>query len=141
MSWTIDITFEPVPADTERAWELLDRLREEEEKREYGSPPSDRMRELYSRLVAKYPCITEDERSPWADGPLINDFGEKLTTVGVITSRIEDSLPLIIETATDMGFTVFDPGDEAIHRPRGWVAEYPMDSAQAARKPWWKFWG
>jgi hypothetical protein len=140
VSWTIDITYEPVAADTKRAWKQLDALREEEEAREYGTLPSGRMLELYGRLVARYPCITEDPSSPWSDGPLIYDFGDKLTTVGVVTSRIEDALPVIIETATDMGFTVFDPGDEAIHRPKGWQAPVETNREGTSKKPWWMFW-
>jgi hypothetical protein len=77
------------------------------------------LRRLYDRLTLKFPCIMEDPNSPWADGPLINDFGDKLATVGVIVSRMEEALPFVIETATDMGFTVFDAGAEEIFRPKG----------------------
>jgi hypothetical protein len=119
MSWVIEITHVPVASVDEDAWEQLETLREEEEAHEYGEPPSEPLRRLYDRLTLKFPCIMEDPNSPWADGPLINDFGDKLATVGVIVSRMEEALPFVIETATDMGFTVFDAGAEEIFRPKG----------------------
>lgn len=141
MSWVIEIADGDFPADTDVAWELLDELREEDEAREFGSPPSERMEALYWRLTARYPCITENPDSPWSDGPLINNFGERLAAVGFITSGMAEALPFVIETATEMGFTVFDGGDDAIHRPRGWQA--PKEDILPAKhnsKPWWRFW-
>jgi hypothetical protein len=141
MSWVIEIADGDFPADTELAWELIEQLRDEEEQREFGSPPSERMLALYQKLTARYPCITEDPGSPWADGPLINDFGERLAAVGFITSGMAQALPFAIETATEMGFTVFDGGNETIHRPKGWQA--PIEdllSTKRGSKPWWKFW-
>jgi len=120
MSWVVEIVSVPVADEIDDAWEQLAELREEEDAREYGSAPSEPMNELYRRLTARYPCITESPESPWSDGPLINNFGDKLTTVGIIVSQIEQTLPFVVETATEMGFTVFDAGDERIYRPKNW---------------------
>lgn len=141
MSWVIEITHVPVAAALEDAWHQLDELREEEDAREYGSPPSEPLRRLHDRLTERYPCIMEDSNSPWSDGPFINDFGDKLATIGIITSRIEDALPFVIETAIEMGMTVFDPGDEQIHRPKDWTApaEWSLPASKPP-KPWWRFW-
>jgi hypothetical protein len=140
MSWVIEITHVPVAPVDEDAWEQLEILREEEEAHEYGAPPSKPLRRLYDRLSLRFPCILEDANSPWADGPLINNFGDQLATVGLIVSRMEDALPFVIETATDMGFTVFDAGAEEIFRPKGWQPPEMPPAAFETRKPWWKLW-
>ena len=149
MSWVVEITHVPVADTLDEAWDQLDELREEESGREYGAPPSEPLRQLYERLTAKFPCILVDSDSPWSDGPLINNFGDKLATIGIVVSQMEEALPFVIDTATGMGMTVFDAGDEQIHRPKGWrppvesVSSAPIASASSAptpRKPWWRFW-
>ena len=143
MSWTIEIVTSDIPYDDEDAWLLLEELREEDDQHEYGDPPSPELAELCRRLTARYPCITEtdDPASPWADGPLINNFGDKMATLGIVTSRMEEALPFVIETATEMGFTVFDAGDETIHRPKGWKRppQSPIPATPPSR-PWWRSW-
>lgn len=141
MSWVVEITHVPVAAALDEAWLQLDELREEEDAREYGDPPSEPLRKLYDRLTERFPCIMEDSTSPWSDGPLINNFGGKLATIGIVTSRIGDALPFVIETATNMGMTVFDAGDEQIHRPVGWKPPLEWSLPVPTRaKPWWRFW-
>ena len=121
MSYSFDITAEPIPDDDGDAWEELDRLRvkEDESGHQYGDPPGQHFLPLYEALTKKYPCITtpEGENSPWADGPLLNNFGRTHTVLAISYSRVDDALPFIIRTATSMGFTLFDPQDERIHRP------------------------
>jgi hypothetical protein len=141
MSWTVEIVTVPIADDVERAWVQLEGLREEADAREYGAAPSDVLAEFYRRLTVRYPCITVDPDSPWSDGPLINNFGDKVATIGIITPRLPEALPFVIETATDMGLTVFDAGDERIHRPRGWIARPAASTPEAsAGNPWWRFW-
>jgi hypothetical protein len=141
MSWTIEIVSVPVAEDADQAWAQLENLREEADARDYALPPSERMIELYRRLTARYPCITEDSASPWSDGPLINNFGDKLTTLGIIGSRLAEALPFVLETATDIGFTVFDAADERIHRPKGWRPPLEWSIPQLpAKRRWWQFW-
>ena len=139
MSWVVEIVSGEVPAETNAAWEFLEDVREEDELREERPEPSPEMFALYRRLTARYPCIMEDPSSPWSDGPLINNFGDKISAVGIVTSRIEEALHFVIESATDMGFTVFDGGDEAIHRPKGWRPSLEQSFSQS-RRPWWQFW-
>ena len=73
--------------------------------------------------------------------PFINDVRDKLATIGIITSRIKDVLPFVVETATEMGMRVFDPGDSQVHRPKGWKAPIEWSLPSSTRvKPWWRFW-
>ncbi|HYM24459.1 MAG TPA: hypothetical protein VEU08_14685 [Vicinamibacterales bacterium] len=115
MSYTIDIVADPMPPRDKEAWLLIHALREEL----YAKPghPAPRLRALHDRLTAAYPCITVDERGPWSDGPLINNFGEKMAILGISVSRIAEVLPFVVRTATAMGFTVLDAQDGKIHRP------------------------
>jgi hypothetical protein len=138
MSWVVEIVIVPVADDPNEAWEQLEELREEEVQREYSTPPSPPLHELYSRLTARYPCIIEDPNSPWSDGPLINNFGEKIATLGISVSRMTDVLSFVVKTATEMGFTVFDGGDETIHRPQGGKppAEWSIPKPAPQRRPW-----
>jgi hypothetical protein len=137
LSWTIEIVSAELSGDDEEAWAQLDELREEEDQREVGSPPSSVMVELHRRLKERYPCIMEDEKSPWSGGPLIDCFGDKVATLGFVGSQLEEALPFVIETATGMGLTVFDAGDEAIHRPKGWKPPAAVIRAPPPRRPWW----
>ncbi len=141
MSWVVEITPVTVAPDWEGAWDQLEDLRDQEASHEYGAPPSEPLRRLYERLTERFPCILEEPDSPWADGPFINDFGDRLATIGIITSRIEDALPFVVETATEMGCTVFDPGDNQIHRPKNWQPPRDWALPQSRKsKPWWRFW-
>ena len=144
MSYTIDITKEPVPDDEAQAWTELEELRLAEELNEAGEKPGPHFVPLYEKLVGIYPCITtpEGEDSPWSDGPLQGNFGATHTILGISFSKVETALPVILKTATAMGFTVFDAQDEKIHRPAGWspAERTPAATVTPKTKPWWKLW-
>lgn len=144
MSYTIDIIHVPIPDDDVDAWDFLDndlRVSSEDDQR----PLPDDVQELYRRLTARYPCITENENGPWSDGPLIEDFGHDLTILGLSFSRVEEVLPFVIATANDLGFPVFDGQDERFHRP-GQPQGRRLSELQAERqtskpkRPWWRIW-
>ena len=98
-----------MPADDAEAWALREELLEEAE-RDAGladlgiemAPPSDEMKELHRKLTARFPCICDDSEadSPWADGPLINAFGERVAVLTIRPSGVERALPFIVATAT-----------------------------------------
>lgn len=146
MSYAIDITAETLPDDDAGAWAVLEVLRASSDQDEYGSPPGQHFLPLYEKLTARYPCITQPEGSgsPWSDGPLISNFGKKHAVLGLSSSQVRDALPFVIETATELGFTVFDPQDEKIHRPgdsRGMLKNQASHAEYIqAKKPWWKPW-
>jgi len=145
VSYSFDITAEPIPDEEPEAWAEIERLRAHEDglERNYGDPPGDHFLALHQALTARYPCITtpEGEDSPWADGPLIHNFGAKHTVLAISFSRVADALPFIITTATELGFTLFDPQDEKIYRPASWrPSSPPAEPAPAPTRPWWKIW-
>jgi hypothetical protein len=144
MSYSFDITAEPIPEDESKAWEEVEKLRAREDSlsRDRDSP-GEQFLPLYQKLTARYPCIMTDEGedSPWADGPLLRNFGKLHTILAISYSRVADALPVIIEIATEMGFTLFDPQDEKIYRPmKPKPASPPAASTGQPKKPWWKLW-
>jgi hypothetical protein len=140
VSYVVTITSLPLPDNDDEAW---DRLVEIDQANEgtFGTPGAE-MEKLYHRLSERFPCIIDAPDSPWSDGPLRNNFGRHMAAVGISYSRVEEALPFVIETATQMGCTVLDGTDETIHRPVGWRPSVtPTDSEPAQpRRPWWRFW-
>jgi hypothetical protein len=145
MSYTVDIIHVPVPADDLEAWHILDtdlRVR----RKIPGTPLPEEVQELHRRLTGRFPCIMENPDGPWSDGPLLNNFGHRLTLLGISFSRVSEVLPFLVATAHDLGFVVFDGQEERFHRP-GQAPGRPLSALAAAAhstkptaKPWWRFW-
>ena len=140
MSYTVDIWNQAFPAEPAEAWALRDELLALRDAEPSRDPPSEEMVELHRRLTARYACICDDENGPWSDGPLINNFGPGRAILGISYSKVQEVLPFVVETATAMGFHVFDGQDEAIHRPGGSTATQARDERQRTPKPWWRVW-
>ena len=149
MSYTVDIIHVAIPADDLAAWDFLDnqlRVSAEDDTR----PLPESVQELYRRLTDRFPCISESPEGPWADGPLLRNFGHDLTILAISFSRVEEVLPFLISTANDLGFVVFDGQDERFHRPGHpagrhlpeleAAAEATRRAAEKARRPWWRLW-
>ena len=120
MSYNVAICPQPIPTSDAQAWQELDALINTQ-----GQPP-EVFRELYERLTAKYPCIctlSDDEVDDgvWSDGPLWNNFGHRAAVLGMVYSRVEEALPFLVKTATDLGLVVFDWAGPTIVRPRSRV--------------------
>lgn len=116
VGYTVTVVVPPVPSEDAEAWRSVDELPRIE-----GAPP-ERLQALHDRLVARFPCITtlpddEVDDGVWSDGPLIDDFGQRAAVLGIST-RVEEVLPFLVRTATELGLIVFDPQQGRIHRPR-----------------------
>ena len=147
MSYMIDVVAADAPESYEDAVACRDELLDAEsvEGEEGGATParvaSPDMVELHNRLTTRFPCICDDPSGPWSDGPLINNFGCRATTLGISFSRAADVVPVLVETATAMGFWVVDVQKEAVHLPGGRVLR-PARGPERLEKPrrWWRFW-
>ena len=143
MSYVVEIiTVEP-PKSYEDALIVRDDLSEARDAR--GGDPfeaaSPQMAELHRRLTARYPCICDDSDGPWSDGPLINNFGQDVATLGISYSRVAEVLPFLVTTANEMGFWVLDCQDEVLHLPGGdAVRPASGEGATLHRRRWWEFW-
>jgi hypothetical protein len=110
MSYGVEILAGELPQSYEEALEIRDEVSAAHDELletadDLGSEePSPEMRELHRRLTAVFPCICDDSDGPWSDGPLINNFGKHAATLGISFSRVEEVLPFVLSTATEMGF-------------------------------------
>ena len=146
MSYVIDVVQSCIPSSYADAVDLREEVAEvktgpiSDDGEVEFEPPSVEMAELHRRLTARYPCIVDDSEGPWSDGPLINNFGQKLATLGICFSRVEEVLPFVIQEATAMGFWVLDQQDEAAHVPGGAVLRAQAQDDMVPGKRWWQFW-
>lgn len=122
MSYSIDLIIKKLPADQQQAWQEIEALREvyyEDER-----PVASQLQQLHAQLTARYPCLcdfAEDDPamddSPWADGPMINNFSHDMGMLAIVYSKVEQVLPFIIQQANQLGITVADGQDGQIYRP------------------------
>lgn len=117
MSYTVSITRNDIPKDDKQAWKLMEELYQNDN----GQPSKDFV-DLIKKLTEKHPCICDlpDDKlddGVWCDGPLVNNAGDKITTIGVVYSQVENVIPFIIETSNNLGFVVFDGQTGLISRP------------------------
>jgi len=115
MSYNILLTRNTIPADDNQAWKYLWELKEKENRVKAAD-----FLALIEKFKLKYPCICDLEDPDagiWSDGPLSNNAGENVTTLGLIYPAVEEALPFLIQTANENGFVVFDDQVGEIFRP------------------------
>ncbi len=118
MSYTIAIAQGPIPIEVAVAWSWIEQMANEAD----VSPP-DIFHDLIDRLTARFPCICDldddvvDELGVWSDGPLRNNIKLKAPVLGIVFSHVDEVLPFVIETANQLGLTVFDWQTKQIHQP------------------------
>ncbi len=137
MSYVVVLSIKAVPANDKKAWKYIHEVMEEDEHASGELDP--RLLKLHDSLVDKYPCLSsyddDDDsvdESPWSDGPLIYNFGNLYSALGLTYDRAEEVVPFIVECAQDLGVTVFDDQTGKIYRPN-----YEKQKG----KKWWKIWG
>ena len=120
MSYNVTISRNNISSKDEKAWIELDNLLERED---LTSKQGQDFLNLIEKLKSKFPCICDlaDDKvddGVWSDGPLSNNAGKDLTTLGVVFSQVETVIPFLINTANENGFIVFDPQTGIISRPK-----------------------
>lgn len=140
MSYTIDLIVAPLPENNGQAWQHIEKLREcyYDDTRE----KSPSLIKLYTALTAQYPCLSgygEDDSavdaSPWADGPMLDNFAHDMGMLAIASSQADAAMPFIIEKANALGITVADGQTLKIYRPSP-----PAPSSKPREKSWWKIW-
>ena len=101
MSYIISITRKNIPNADKEAWKYLDMLKETE-----SNKSATDFIDLINKFLTKYPCIcnltdNELEEGVWSDGPLIDNAGENVTTLGLVNSSVENTLKFVIETSNN----------------------------------------
>lgn len=139
MSYTVDLIVAPLPPENKAAWTAIMALRESYHEDEREKAPV--LIQLHSVLTARYPCLCsyadDDPRmdeSPWADGPMINNFAHDMGMLAISFSRVEEVVPFIIKEANALGISVADGQSGEIYRPGNGT------HGSLTSKPWWKFW-
>ncbi|WP_193166213.1 hypothetical protein [Microbulbifer hainanensis] len=137
MSFTLDLILTDVPDENDAAWKYIEELREEYYEDKSGA--HEKLIALHKILTDKYPCLCsyedddpEMENSPWADGPMLNNFASKMGMLAILYSRADELFPFILEKALLLDITVADGQSEKIYRPGEPVA--------SKVRPWWKLW-
>jgi hypothetical protein len=121
MSYVVQIWAFPMPQSIDQVDGILSEL-DKRPKR-----PTTQFVELARRLTARHPCITtlddnDDGDSPnavWTDGPLNGHSDEAYWGLGIRTQHIDEVQPFVVETATSMGFVVFDDQQGECYLPGG----------------------
>ena len=137
MSYNVAILKMPVPEDDAQAWNTLGEVARRPAE---GEVPHV-FHQLIDRLTERYPCIcdlSDDDVNDgaWSDGPLRNNATPNMTVLGIVSSKVQEVQPFVVETATSLGLVVFDEQAGAIYRP----GHGASSGSPKAGKPWWKFW-
>lgn len=121
MSYTVELILNSLPQNSQKAWGEIERLREAYY--EDGQKPHNSYREFLKSIQTSYPCLCSYadndpsvEESPWADGPLINNFNHTMGMLAIVFSKVNEVLPFIIETAKRFNITVADAQTGEIYR-------------------------
>jgi hypothetical protein len=117
MSYNVTILRKDIPADNDAAWTHCDQLL----RQETGEQAPDFL-DLVEQFKQRFPCICDlpddlVDDGVWSDGPLSNNAGKNVTTVGMVYSKVDIALPELIRIAVTNGFVVFDFQSGDIYRP------------------------
>ena len=120
MGYSITIAIPPIANNDGAAWEFLEAASDDE-----GLAPAV-FKDCHELLVQRYPCLsslTDDaaDNGVWKDGPLWNNFGALIAHLSIVSSRANEVLPFVIDTARSLGLYTFDWETRYVHRPDGLV--------------------
>jgi hypothetical protein len=121
MSYTIELIPSQLPPNTDEAWAVIERLSDSSDDEHCHPHPS--FIRLHAALTAKYRCLSsygddeEADECPWADGPMLGNFGTRIGMLALLTDRVDELLPFIIQEAGELGISVADGQTGQITRP------------------------
>ncbi|WP_426341271.1 hypothetical protein ACN9MZ_05675 [Pseudoduganella sp. S-14] len=100
--------------------------------------PSQQLKSFRDAILKLFPCLTSYgagdkavENCPWADGPLADNFKGGYGSVA-ISRRHDEVIPHVLRIASDLGVTVVDEQNGAVHRPQAYqvVLEGPLEGVE-----------
>ncbi|SFG22713.1 hypothetical protein SAMN05518865_109270 [Duganella sp. CF458] len=100
--------------------------------------PSQQLKSFRDAIVKLFPCLSSYgagdkaiETCPWADGPLADNFKGGYGSVA-ISRRHDEVIPHVLRIASDLGVTVVDEQNGAVHRPQAYqvVLEGPLEGVE-----------
>ncbi|HEY0589184.1 MAG TPA: hypothetical protein VGD52_23830 [Pseudoduganella sp.] len=88
--------------------------------------PSQQLKSFRDAILKLFPCLTSYgagdkaiDNCPWADGPLADNFKGGYGSVA-ISRRHDEVIPHVLRIASDLGVTVVDEQNGAVHRPQAY---------------------
>ncbi len=100
--------------------------------------PSQQLKSFRDAILKLFPCLSSYgagdkaiDDCPWADGPLAENFKGGYGSVA-ITRRHDEVIPHVLRIASDLGVTVVDEQNGAVHRPQAYqvVLEGPLEGVE-----------
>ncbi len=100
--------------------------------------PSQQLKSFRDAILKLFPCLTSYgagdkavDACPWADGPLADNFKGGYGSVA-IARRHDEVIPHVLRIASDLGVTVVDEQNGAVHRPLAYqvVLEGPLEGVE-----------
>ncbi len=115
MSYNIAICEFPVPNNFDQACAVFSSFADDE-----ANEIHPKYQAFYEVISKIYPCICDlpedrEDDGVWCDGPLITNFETKAPVIGFVYSKVEATLPTVIEIATKMGLSVLDWQTETVY--------------------------
>ena len=109
----------PRPAtDTEASATFVDLCRRYLD--EPRTPPSKRIADYVSAVLARYPDLTDegDDDVPWGSGPLLGNASGPILYIDMkLNDVVEEGWRFCVETAGAHGLVAFDPQSAALANP------------------------
>lgn len=76
--------------------------------------PAPAIRQYVEALLGRWPA--EDDSSPWADSPIINNAIGPILYLGIAPSRADEIAPECSRLAAQRGLVCFDPQSGSLRR-------------------------
>lgn len=131
MAYLLHVIAREVPANDAEVFTFLEQVAGHT----VSMAPSQQLKSFRDAALKLFPCLTsygaDDariEECPWADGPLGENFRGGYGTIA-IARRHGEVLPHLLRVASDLGVTVADQQNGAVHRPQSFqvVLEGPLE--------------
>jgi hypothetical protein len=125
MSYNIGIIKHNLPKDFAKACALFEKFAD--------SDAPDTIDPVYLKfhdeITKIFPCIcslpdNEVDNGVWCDGPLIGNFKTNGPVIGFVFSKVEEALPVVVESALKMGLCVLDWQAEMVYTPNDLMGKW-----------------
>lgn len=119
MSCTIALTDLSIPNEFGKARSIVEPLTDQER-----DEVKQVFQSFYDEITKIFPCIcgldddgdADVDDGVWSDGPLIDNFLVEAPVIGLVFSRVEESLPRIIDIANSLGLSLVDWQAERVYQ-------------------------
>lgn len=134
MTYVLQFVAREVPANDAEVFVFL----EEVAGNTVSMAPSQQLKSLRDAVLKLFPCLTSYQAGdagiddcPWADGPLGDNFKGGFGSLA-IARRHGEVIPHLLRIANDLGVTVVDAQERAVHRPQAYqvVLEGPLEGVE-----------